>query len=204
MLASEIKAKKCFVHYFENGARRYSEEGGKRISKEASPHVDHVLTCRKDDLGDEFLVKFSTHLETLKGGGYWCWKPRCILLALESMRNGDMLVYADTGCEIRSSLEPMFALLCEQDVVCFHLNQYQERFYTKRDLFVALDCDVPEITDTPHRLATYLLLRKTPKSVALIEEWLTAAHNLHLIDDTPSKTPSYPEFREHRHDQSIW
>ena len=37
-----------------------------------------------------------------------------------------------------------------------------------------------------------------------VDEWLRFAAQSSLIDDSPSKAPNYPGFREHRHDQSIF
>ena len=34
--------------------------------------------------------------------------------------------------------------------------------------------------------------------------WYNISLNHHLIDDTPSKSPNFKEFIEHRHDQSIF
>ena len=50
-----------------------------------------------------------------------------------------------------------------------------------------------------------LVLRKTERNIELLEEWSRIAikGNYHFSDDSPSKAQKYPDFSEHRHDQSI-
>jgi hypothetical protein len=50
----------------------------------------------------------------------------------------------------------------------------------------------------------HVILCKCAASVRFVDEWLKIAENLHLIDDSPSRLRNFPEFREHRHDQSIF
>lgn len=38
-----------------------------------------------------------------RGFGYWCWKPRVILMALEQIKEGDLLVFLDIGFEFCAS-----------------------------------------------------------------------------------------------------
>jgi hypothetical protein len=200
-----IQKMKWFVHYYGNGHKQWTETGGKRIAKEASPYFDKVITYQKQDLGETFLKQHQEHFQHKRGAGYWVWKPRCIQMTLEQMKDGDILMYADTGCEIRSDPQPLLDLLKEQDLICFHIEDFHtERKWNKRDLIIALEVDKPEITQSAQRLAGYSIIRKTPKTVAFINEWMTWASKLHFIDDSPSLLSNYPEFVEHRHDMSIW
>ena len=48
-----------------------------------------------------------------------------------------------------------------------------------------------------------MLLRNNEKTYNFIKLWNNIMTNYHLIDDTPSKSPNFKEFKEHRHDQSI-
>lgn len=60
--------------------------------------------------------------------------------------------------------------------------------------------------------ASVVFIRVSDYSRAFVKEWLhwclfkTFPHPTapqYLIDDSPSRTPNHPEFREHRHDQAI-
>ncbi len=202
-----------FIHYFENGGRVYSEQGGHRIANEAKnlltemglSYFDHVITYRKIDLGLDFVNFHSQHFMYTKGAGYWLWKPRIIQLTLQKMAMGDILMYADTGCQIKGSLEPLFDHLKNRDVVVFELPTiHSEQRWTKADLFRFLNVTDPKMLISPQRIGTYLILRKTPQTVKLIERYVSLSSNLHLLDDSPSIQPNHPTFTEHRHDQSIW
>ncbi|MEO1366762.1 MAG: hypothetical protein AAFX50_06265 [Acidobacteriota bacterium] len=82
---------------------------------------------------------------------------------------------------------------------------FRERQYTKRDAFVLLDADRPEIADSPQRFASHLLLRRSAASLRLLREALEAAVDPRLLTDQPNQLglPNYPDFVAHRHDQSI-
>ena len=49
-----------------------------------------------------------------------------------------------------------------------------------------------------------VMVCKNAKSCAMVDEWYYICHNHYeLLTDAPSKSPNYPEFIEHRHDQSV-
>ncbi len=57
---------------------------------------------------------------------------------------------------------------------------------------------------TPQIAGGIQVLRKCQHSLDVTREWLNlATENYHWIDDSPSHLPNHPDFREHRHDQSI-
>jgi len=203
--------KRWFIHYFENGSRSYSDISGGRIAQEAAdlkdpqgkPFFDHILTYQQKDLGLEFLAHHKDHFRCKRGAGYYLWKSRITQLTLAQMKEGDLMMYADTGCQIRGSLEPLFDLLKNQDIVPFHLEEiHLEQKWTKHDLFLALNAH--RFRETPIYVGGYYLIRKTPQTVNIIDLYVQISGQLHLIDDSPSLTPNFPSFVEHRHDQSIW
>ena len=47
----------------------------------------------------EFWVKHGNFIENNKRGyGYWLWKSYIVKKQLELMKEGDILLYADSGC----------------------------------------------------------------------------------------------------------
>lgn len=118
------------------------------------------------------------------------------------MAEGDLLLYCDTGCELKGSIEPLFELLAKQDVVPFELPAHPERVWTKGDVFEALGAH--EFKDTMQRVGGISLFRNGPFSRKFVQEWASLCDQVHLLDDAPSKTKNYPDFKDHRHDQSIW
>jgi len=52
--------------------------------------------------------------------------------------------------------------------------------------------------------ATALVLQAGPETLDLVREWESRMRDVSLIDDSPSPQGEHPEFRDHRHDQSIF
>ena len=82
----------------------------------------------------------------------------------------------------------------------------RERCWTKRDTFTLMGCDAAQYLDTKQINAARHLWRKTGFSMNLVNEWLSYAQDERIITDMPNQLgkENYPEFRAHRHDQSIW
>ena len=79
-----------------------------------------------------------------------------------------------------------------------------ERQWTKRDLFEYLNMNTNEYLSSVQQQAGALLTFKNNKVTTMVTEWYNIGCNYHLIDDTPSLLENTDDFREHRHDQSIY
>lgn len=84
-----------------------------------------------------------------------------------------------------------------------------EKFWSKRDAFILMDCDNEEFADTTQRGATFILLKKTSPSggcIDLIDEYLEYGQDPRIITDMPNQLgkENYDGFRENSHDQTIW
>jgi hypothetical protein len=53
-------------------------------------------------------------------------------------------------------------------------------------------------------LAGILVLRAGPATVDLVREWEARMADLTIVDDSASPEGEHPEFRAHRHDQSLF
>lgn len=78
---------------------------GKRLIKQAilTKYFDKTILYTQNHLKNdkqfwkqhsEFIIK------NKKGYGYWIWKSYIIKKTMETMKNGDILMYLDCGCEI--------------------------------------------------------------------------------------------------------
>lgn len=196
-----------FIHYYDNtGERKFSEKGINRIITEVKKYNSMMkcITYSKNDLPEKFLQDYSKHFEYKRGAGYWYWKPKIIRMTLDKMKDGDELLYCDTGCEIKSNLNSLFDLLLKQDIIPFQLTDYHpDKKWTKYDLIKFINSSKEDIES--HQItATYILLKKTDRVIKLIDEWLIIGGILHNIDDSKSESKNDDMFIEHRHDQSIW
>lgn len=167
---------------------------------------DEVISYNIYDIDKQFFEKNKQILTAQRGAGYWLWKPYFINKTLEKMSAGDLLVYSDSGSFYQSSPQPLFDLILKDPngVLSFELKGLIENVYTKRDTFVLMGLDEPKYTESSQREATYIWLIKNDFTVNLVKEYLEFAQNEKIITDFPSENKNHDDFKDHRHDQSIW
>jgi hypothetical protein len=167
---------------------------------------DEVYSFSPKDIDRDFIQKNIKILSQPRGAGYWIWKPYFICKMLEKMQDGDLLVYSDSGSYYQSSPQPLIDLIQKEDkgVLSFELKGLIEKEYTKRDAFVLMGLDEPRYSDSSQREATYVWMIKNDFTMALAKEYLEFAQDERIITDLSSSAPNHPEFKDHRHDQSIW
>ena len=94
----------------------------------------------------------------------------------------------------------------EFGIVCFdHTNCYEKQ-YTKADLLqFAGKRDDEEFLQSRQVMATIIIIQNSSITRQMVKKWYSWMHeNSALIDDSPSLLPEFPEFRENRHDQSVF
>ena len=179
-----------------------------RNSTSALMHgFDSVHQYSPKDIDGDFYSKNKSILDQKRGCGYWLWKPYFILKNLESLSKDDILFYSDSGADIIKDFSPIIEKIrnCEQGVCPFSLSGNHKEFqYTKRDLFVALDLDNEEFSESKQIMASFIGFKKTDFSINFCREYLKYAQIEQLITDSPSKKENYKGFKDHRHDQSIF
>ncbi|MEO8361009.1 MAG: glycosyltransferase [Vicinamibacteria bacterium] len=143
-------------------------------------------------------------LSEAEGAGYWLWKPRIILDALEAAAPDDVVVYIDAGARLRRPLAPLIALAHRHDAVLM-ANDHANAPYVKRDAYVLTGTDGPEAQAARQLDASLMLWRNTEASRSLVTAWLRACEDPRALTDRPSACglPELPSFRSHRHDQAL-
>jgi hypothetical protein len=141
----------------------------------------------------------------------WKWKSYFVKKTLEKMEDGDILVYADSGCHLVNNPIALDRLdkyikLC-QNLPCGNLAFqmcFPEKSYTKMDLFKFLNEDNDSMKNSGQLVGGIFVLKKCDNVVNLINEYYELCNNNSLIDDSPSILPNDPSFVAHRHDQSLF
>ncbi len=207
---SELK--KYFLSF--GGPASNYHDAVKRICSQAEKinTFDKIIGLNELDLksDEEF---WSTHKDFInsnpRGYGYWLWKPYIIKKTLDQMIHDDILLYLDCGCEInhlaKEKLEKYIELVKKKSILVTSTGSSDCK-YTKKDLIIkiGLENEIELLKKTQYQ-ANYILIKKTPKIMNLINEWYhIASTNYNLINDEPSKEKNFDEFIEHRHDQSIF
>ena len=171
---------------------------------------DNVAVMGRQHIDAGFAARNQHILSQPRGAGYWLWKPYGILMMLrDHLEDGDVLFYSDSGAHFVHSAAPVIEL-CRQrrdlPVLLFTLeDHHRNRVWTKRDCFHYMGLDEPAYTDAAQILASFVVVERRPESIAFVAEWLDHAQDARLITDAPNECglPNHPEFRDHRHDQSI-
>jgi hypothetical protein len=209
----DVPNKKVFIT-FGAGNQNYYDAVNRLTSQANKINLfDTVIGYTDNDLkGDsEFWSKHSDFIASNpRGYGYWLWKPYLIMKTLETMNDGDILIYADCGCEINNKYKNdmiNFFDIVNKDLIIGSIYsspityEYQ---YSKMDLMHYLNMNTDEYLNSIQRQASSICFLKCKKTYDLVKEWYEIGCNYNLIDDSPSKIPNLSGFNDHRHDQSIF
>ena len=173
---------------------------------------DRAYIWTEKNLDHDFKIAFGHLLKPeVPGYGFWVWKPQVILQALELLKEGDVLVYLDSGSHLNSGGKVRFfeylthAKLSETGILAFEL-ELIEAHWTKGDLldFYGVRGKL-EVVNSCQIQAGAVIIEKRPDSIRFIREWLAPfALDAGLVDNSPSKSTNEPGFRAHRNDQSVF
>ena len=163
-------------------------------------------------LATDFGKRNSYILNQRRGGGYWLWKPFIIATALRAMGDTDVLFYCDAGRSGYYRFARFPSVLVdrvrreEQGILLGpaipHLGPLS--CWTKRDCLVLMAADLPTIANAP-LVYTWSLWRPTRRAFEVLEAWQHYCEDRRCLTDDANVCglPNYPDFRAHRHDQSI-
>ncbi len=201
---------------FGAGDNKYINAGN-RLCKQANDCklFDNIELYGKTQLqnNNDFWKKHRFFIEkNSRGFGYWLWKPFLIKKKMETMNNGDILLYLDCGCEIdiqkKTELEKSFKVIIDDKIIgtmngSGH-NGLLEKDWSKMDLILYLNMNEPQYINSVQRQGGSNMFYVCKETKDLVNEWYTIACIYHLLDDTRSKYKNSATFKEHRHDQSIF
>lgn len=193
-------------HYVESQRRLVA-------SAAATGDFDTIESWSPDRLRETpFYREHRAILDRSRGAGNWAWKPYVIAEALNKRRDGDFIVFSDTGMQAVGDdpLPPVAPLLTwldgsERRVAVGVLHGKPQRAWTKRDCFVLMDCDSARYWDADQIQASWIAFMVSPATCRLVAEWLRYAGDPRVVTDIPNQMglPDLEGFIDHRFDQSI-
>ena len=201
---------------FGGGHDKYIDAGKRLVNQMRATGLfhDHELYTHIYLQNDkEFWMKHGKFVgQNKKGYGCWIWKPYILKKKMESLKNGDILMYLDAGCEFDAKktnmLKDFFIRVKNEHIIGTQCGNEDggllEKYWTKADLFHFLGLNEPRFLDSPQRQGGTLLFYINDDTRKLINEWYNVACSYHYIDDSPSVKKNAHNFQEHRHDQSIF
>jgi len=166
-----------------------------------------VISYASKDIDSAFQAKNAAILKQEKGDGYFLWKPYFIKKTLALLSEGDFLFYCDSGSYFIDSVDDLveFCKNKNQDIIPFELEHY-EKYWTKRDAFLLMNCDTEEYYNTKQRLASFMLIRKSNYSCQFVDDWLRFAEDERIVTDLENQCglDNYEGFIENRYDQTVF
>jgi hypothetical protein len=184
--------------------------------------ANQIHTCDEWDIRP-MMEEHPQIFANRKGYGLWSWKPYLIDRLtgvagfVRNVRNGDVVCYADAGIEFIAPVSHIIDRM-DQDIFLFG-NNWPHYAWCKRDVVQEIwpskfwepnleyhsDMAVTWERFGKQCQASVIFFRVSDYSRKFVAEWLKWClfEGGRLIDDSPSRSPNHPEFRENRHDQSI-
>lgn len=206
------------IHFitFANTESNFSQD---RIIYEAKRMniFDNITFYTEKDFDEEFINRCGKEFKDFRRGyGYWSWKPYIIKKELEKLNDGDVVVYADSGCMfVRKNKETLkewinIAANSESGILSPCFGPYIEHDWTRGDLYDYINKTYNknniDIFDNAIQCGCGVsLYTKNDKCVDFVNQWYDVMTNhFHLCTDEPSSLPNHPNFKENRHDQSVF
>jgi len=191
-------------NYIEAGIRLINQANDLKI-------FNNIKFYSKDDLESDnnFWSKHKDFiLNNPRGFGYWLWKPYIIKKSMDEMKDNDILLYLDCGCEIDINEKDYFLECIEivkkdKNIVGTFGKTLVENS-CKMDIIMMLDMNKEIYLKSKMHQAGANLILVCQETRKLINEWYELCCNYNLIDDSPSNNKNLKEYVEHRHDQSIY
>jgi hypothetical protein len=164
-----------------------------------SGFFNDICLYHEKDLPDWLLQR-----KTDRGFGYWSWKPYILNETISQSKLGDIIVYLDAGCRINNNGREIFDIykfiLDKFDILLFD-QPYLEREWTKKEIYRYFNL-VPD-NSTQYSAGSFAF-RITKQTIQLIDEWNKLSKNAYDLFTDHSRLKQLPEFKENRHDQSIF
>jgi hypothetical protein len=200
------------IHFITFGSHDNYIDAGNRLIKQAKDLniFDTIKLYTLDDLknDEEFWEDNKDFIENnSKGFGFWLWKPFLIKKTIDEMKDNDILLYLDCGCEIDCNERDYFLeclKIVKKDYIVGTLGKTLVENSCKMDLLLHLDMNKEKYLRTKMHQAGANLILISEKTRKLIDEWYKLSLNYHLIDDSDSIIRNLKAYEEHRHDQSIY
>ena len=189
-------------------------------------NADEAIAWTREDLLDsDFYKRNQRILNQARGAGFWAWKPYVISKTLDQIGPNDWVVYSDIGKPFRrgdatragnlnignvmnSSFDSIIRYADNQGGFTpgIWIPHYgNAKVWTKRDCFVGMGCDDTQYHNSGQVQAGYSCWSNSKASRTFLQQWLNWVQVEAVITDQSNiyGKPNFPEFRDHRHDQSV-
>jgi len=192
--------------YFVNFATPEFYGSQERLNKTAEGYGFKAFSYTMEGIkGTNFYKRNKALLSEKKGAGYWSWKPYIVLDVMKRMKEGDLLVYCDSGLKLIGDPSD-FAKLCKRNKgILLFANESYSKHYTKRDCYILMGCDSEKYWRAHQANGGLQVYIKNAHSQKVLKEWLKYVQVPGIVNDSFNKCgkPNLSGFIQHSWDQSV-
>lgn len=185
---------------------RANQERQRKIVEEIGEFDDIFNYTREWLITTDFYNNNKDLLDRERLAGYALWKPYIIMQTLLKMSRNDVLIYMDCGDYPLKGIRKFIQdSIIGHDEILIHANCLLNRQYTKRDCFYYMDADIPKYHDAIQLEDGVIIFKKTKRILHITQLWQKYCSDKRIVSDEPNTCglPNFPEFIDHRHDQSV-
>jgi len=144
-------------------------------------------------------------LDRERGCGFCLWKPYIILETLNQIPHDDVVFYMDSADTYEKEAIDIVTDSSKNHSCLFLLGSFKNKLYTKRDTFYYMNCDSFAYWDVVQCEAGICAFKNTSESKDFLSEWLSFCKDERIVTDDPNTCglPNFPEYVDHRYDQSV-
>lgn len=207
------------IHFITYGNHRF-KNSKERLLREAQEFgaFKTITGYGPNFMSREFLEKHKDILTQPRGGGYWIWRPNLLLEALNKIEDGEFLVYLDAGCKLNPYGKKRFYEYIDMinntdyGIMSFQMsgnlgqgNLEKENKWTNREIFNYLNESTNgKNANTGQFLGGILVMKKNQHLLKIINLLIKALEDDSLMYTDHYNTNQHPEFKENRHEQSLF
>ena len=187
---------------------------------------ENIKVYGSKDLPEKIKLRiksFNYPVKKMRLYGYACWKPYIIKKYFDELPNEAILQYSDIGCHFNykgiNRLKDYIELCNRENALVFQYRipdwykqyenyKFQEYFeyeYTKAETlnYMGVVKDL-KIVNSQQIWSGCFFIKKNDFGEKILSEWLSLSGVDDIISDNTSKIDNHKNFKEHRHDQSIF
>lgn len=200
IVLSKNETQRILLINYANEAYRLAQKLQTRTAKVAG--FTDVIEYGPEDIEESFKEEHEDIFRYKRGNGLWLWKPYLIKKTIDSMNDGEILFYCDSGaCFFRSARE-IISKLTDQDVWISVL-PLKEKQFTKQITFDIMNCNSERYKETAQISGTFCAFKKSDFSTKFVDEWLQYCCNIKVLEPPKSTVQEAVYYYGHREDQSI-
>lgn len=182
--------KSHFISFANNGYMNTE-----RIFNEAQDSgFFETISIKNENNISDFINKHRKFIKKNKDGyGRFIWKPKIIFDALNTINEGEFLVYSDAGSHINKNGKKTFEeylnrMSDEKPIGIFSTSDnYTIKEYVKRDIIMHYYPEFDTQENVTYAYAGIIIIKKNNFSLKFIEEYKNLVENYSFLDNSMSK-----------------